>query len=94
MNRLIRALKRRLVNYKRARFTRDHKVGPHVIALPPGNLSDAYQEAFAHYDRPLPPMVSWNAANVFDVDEKRISPRRWLAGLWQRLAKLSATAPA
>ena len=58
MIRLIRALKRRLVNYKRARFTRDHRVGQHVIALPPDHLLDAYQEAFAHYDKQLPLMVA------------------------------------
>jgi FkbM family methyltransferase len=58
MNRLVRALQRRLLNYKRTGFTRDHGVGPHVIALPPGHLLDTYQEAFTHYDKPLPLMVA------------------------------------
>lgn len=67
MIRFIPAFKRRLVNYKRARFTRDHKVGQHVIALPPGHQLDAYQEAFAHYDKQLPLMVALLAKQHPDI---------------------------
>ena len=67
MNRLIRALKRHLVNFKRDRFTRDHNVGQHTIALPPGHLLDAYQESFAHYDKQLPLMVALLAKRHPDV---------------------------
>ena len=67
MNRLVRALKRSLINFKRARFTRDHKVGQHVIALPPGHLLDTYQDSFTHYDKQLPLMVALLAKQHPDV---------------------------
>lgn len=67
MIRLIRALKQRLISYKRATSTRDHSVGQHVIALPPEHLLDKYQEAFLHYDKQLPLMVALFAKQRPDV---------------------------
>jgi FkbM family methyltransferase len=67
MNRFIHSLKRRLINYKRSRFTRDHRVGRHVIALPPGHLLDAYQEDFTNYDKQLPLMVALLAKQYRDL---------------------------
>jgi hypothetical protein len=58
MTGLVRALKLRLINHKHAGIERDHKVGQHVIALPPDDLFDAYQDALVHDDNQLPLMVA------------------------------------
>lgn len=67
MNRLTRAIKRTLDTFKRATFTRDHKVGRHLISLPPGHRLDTHQETFLHYDKQLPLMVALMAGKHPDV---------------------------